>query len=245
MIVVDGIILPQLERYVNRKLDQSQKLGADLVILEINSPGGELDATLNLADRLRKLSWAHTVAYVPEEALSGAAILALACDEIVMGPRARLGDAGPIFQGPDALFRHAPEKIRSDLALRVRDLATAKGRPPALAEAMVDANLPVYRVVHKESGQTTFMSAARNRCVREARPLGERPAGAGIAPGSFLEVNGLARWSCSWRQRRSTIRDSSRERYAGQRAAAEVGTRCRGCGRGCAQHVLGDGRCCL
>ena len=115
LITVEGAILPRLESYVNRKLDESQQLGADLVILEIDSPGGDVDMTLNLVARLTELSWAHTVAYVPHEALSGAAILALACDEIVMGPRARLGDAGPIFQGPDALFRHAPEKIRSDL----------------------------------------------------------------------------------------------------------------------------------
>ena len=127
LIKFEGIILPQLERFTNRKLDQAQQLGADLVILEIDSPGGALEATFNLVARLRDINWAHTVAYIPNEALSGAAIVALACDEILMDPQARLGDAGPIFQGPDALFRHAPEKIRSDLALRVRDLASAKG----------------------------------------------------------------------------------------------------------------------
>ena len=71
---------------------------------------------------------------------------------------AHLGDAGPIFQGEDALFRHAPEKIRSELALRVRDLAEATGRPAALAEAMVDMDLVVYRVRNKADGQETFMS---------------------------------------------------------------------------------------
>ena len=149
-----------------------------------------MEATFNLVARLRDINWAHTVAYVPDEALSGAAIVALACDEILMDPQARLGDAGPIFQGPDALFRHAPEKIRSDLALRMRDLASATGRPPALAEAMVDLNLQVYEVTNKETGQTTFMSQheidssenagvwEKGRLVLESRE------------GSFLEVNG-------------------------------------------------------
>jgi membrane-bound serine protease (ClpP class) len=113
---------------------------------------------LNIADRLRNLSWARTVAFVPREALSGAAIAALGCDEIIMSPEARLGDAGPIFQGEDALFRHAPEKIRSDLARRVRDLAEAKGRPPALAEAMVDMDLVVFHVRNTTTGDETFMS---------------------------------------------------------------------------------------
>ncbi len=190
LIPVEGAILPRLERFVNRKLDESQQRGADLVILEIDSPGGAVDVTLNLAARLTELSWAHTVAYIPDEALSGAAILALACDEIVMGPRARLGDAGPIFQGPDALFRHAPEKIRSDLARRVRDLATAKGRPPALAEAMVDMNLPVFRVVHKETGQVTFLSQPEMDASEKPELWEKGPLVLESKPGSFLEVNG-------------------------------------------------------
>ena len=158
LIRFEGMISPLLESYVNRKLTIAEKAGADLLILEIDSPGGFLDTSLNLADRFRDLDWAHTVAYVPREALSGAAIIALGCDEIVMAKKAHLGDAGPIFQGEDALFRHAPEKIRSELVLRVRDLAEAKGRPPALAEAMVDMDLVVYPVRNKANGEETFMS---------------------------------------------------------------------------------------
>lgn len=158
LIRFEGPITPLLEHFIYRKLDVAKEKGADLVIIEIDSPGGYVDSSLNLADRFLKLDWAHTVAYVPREALSGAAIAALGCDDIVMAPEAHLGDAGPIFQGEDALFRHAPEKIRSELALRVRDLAEATGRPPALAEAMVDMDLIVYRVRNKNSGVETFLS---------------------------------------------------------------------------------------
>ncbi|MEX0818049.1 MAG: NfeD family protein, partial [Pirellulaceae bacterium] len=158
LIRFEGPITPLLEQFIYRKLDVAKERGADLVIIEIDSPGGYLDASLNLADRLRDLDWARTVAYVPREALSGAAIAALGCNEIIMAPQAHLGDAGPIFQGEDALFRHAPEKIRSELALRVRDLAEATGRPPALAEAMVDMDLVVYRVRNKNTGVETFLS---------------------------------------------------------------------------------------
>lgn len=42
--------------------------------------------------------------------------------------------------------------------LRVRDLAEATGRPPALAEAMVDMDLVVYRVRNKNTGEETFLS---------------------------------------------------------------------------------------
>lgn len=190
VIRVEGIILPQLERYASRKIDQARGLGADLLILEIDSPGGALEVTLELADRLRELEWAHSVAYVPKEALSGAAILALACDDIMVGPRARFGDAGPVFQGPDALFRHAPEKIRSDLALRVRELAAARGRPPALAEAMVDLNLEVFQVVHRETGAVSYMSQSELDSSPDADRWEKGPLVLESRAGAFLEVTG-------------------------------------------------------
>ena len=84
LIPVRGVVSPRMEAFLNRKLDQANELGCDLVILEIDSPGGYLDSSLNMASRMRTLEWARTVAYVPDEAPSGAAIIALGCDEIFL-----------------------------------------------------------------------------------------------------------------------------------------------------------------
>jgi membrane-bound serine protease (ClpP class) len=190
LIPLRGIVSPRMEASLDRKLEMAKDAGCEMVILEIDSPGGYLESSLNMATRMSQLDWARTVAFVPHEALSGAAILALGCDEILMAANARMGDAGPIFQGPDALFRHAPEKIRSDLARRVRDLAIAKGRPPALAEAMVDMNLVVFRVTNAETGEIDFMSdpeleSSENPDLWEkGQPVLES------REGLFLEVNG-------------------------------------------------------
>jgi len=158
LIRFEGPITPMLEQFLYRKLALAEQQGADLVILEIDSPGGFVVTTQNIADRLRDIPWARTVAFIPQEALSGAAIIALACDDILLAPAARLGDAGEIMMGEDNAFRYVPEKERSPLIRHVRDLAKATGRPPALAEAMVDMNLVVYHVRHQETGQETFLS---------------------------------------------------------------------------------------
>ena len=71
---------------------------------------------------------------------------------------ARLGDAGPIFMDDNFMFQHVPEKIRSDIAVQVRELAHSKNRPPALAEAMVDMDLIVYQVENTETGKIAYMS---------------------------------------------------------------------------------------
>jgi membrane-bound serine protease (ClpP class) len=135
-------------------------MGADLLIVDIDSPGGLVEESFRIANRLQSTDWARTVAYVPRQALSGAAIVSLGCDEIVMHADARLGDAGPITLGEDMLFRHVPEKIVSDLAVQIRQLAEGGGRPPALAEAMIDKSLEVYRVRHAKTGDVAFMSEA-------------------------------------------------------------------------------------
>ena len=191
IIEFTGPIDSMNEQYLYRKLDQAQDAGADLIIVEIDSPGGELEASLNLARRLRGIQWAHTVAFVPEEALSGAAIMSLGCDDIVMGDAAVIGDAGPIFLDEAFMFQHAPEKIRSDLARKVRDLAEAKGRSPALAEAMVDDALIVYQVKDTDKGETVYMTDAEI----EASPTPKRwEKGNPVLESrddKFLEVNGL------------------------------------------------------
>lgn len=190
LIHFEGAISPLLEQYLYRKLDQAREQGADVVVIEIDSPGGMLAPSLRCAEMLRETKWARTIAFVPREALSGGAIVALGCDDLIMGPEAKFGDAGPIYMNEGGLFQHAPEKIRSHLAAHVRDLATAKGRPPALAEAMVDKDLEVFQCRHKVDGKEWFLSD------REIQSSVKPDDWEKIAPvleslgGNFLEVNG-------------------------------------------------------
>jgi membrane-bound serine protease (ClpP class) len=146
LIRVEGTIDSWLEHYVLRKLARAKDVGCDLLILEINSPGGGLHETLNLCDKITELSGVHTVAYIPNQALSGAAILSLACDDIVMGEFGKIGDCGPIYLAEDFMFRHADEKVRSHLVAEVRGLCDQNRHPPALAEAMVDRDVSVLRM---------------------------------------------------------------------------------------------------
>ncbi len=213
LIRFEGPITPRLEQYLYRKLEVARQQKADLLIIEIESPGGLLDASEAIAERLRDINWAHTVAYVPKMALSGAAIAALGCDEIIMAPQARFGDAGPIFQDEDFLFRHAPEKIRSDLARVVRDLAEAKGRPPALAEAMVDMQLEVYRVKNRTTGKETFMSDDEIQAADNPEDWEKIKLVLESRKDKFLEVNGTRAVELHLAEATAAGREDLRRRY--------------------------------
>ena len=181
---------PFSESYLERKLTYARELGADVVVLEIDSPGGLLDAGMSMAETLREVDWAKTVAFVPRQALSAGTFLCLACDEVVVAENGFIGDAGPIFLDKNFMFRHAEEKVRSDLAAKIRKLAEDGGRPPALAEAMVDRDLEVFKVTHADDGRITYMSDAELDSLDDPTEWQKGALLQESKLGAFLEVSG-------------------------------------------------------
>jgi len=160
LIKIEGPIEYSLEAYLTRQISRSVNDGANIIIFEIDSPGGYLLASTNLANTIAELDPKNilTVAYIPRQALSGAAIIALGCDRIYMGPDAQTGDAGPIREGADDKFEHVPEKLAGPLFRTLESLARKKNRPVALARAMSDMDLEVFQVTHPETGAVWYMS---------------------------------------------------------------------------------------
>jgi membrane-bound serine protease (ClpP class) len=160
LIKMDGVIDRLQESFLLRQIDRAVAEDAQVIVFEIDSPGGYLVASITLANAIANLEQKkiRTVAYVPLQAISGAAIVALGCDEIYMHPDAKIGDAGPIEMGPGMQFERAPEKILSPLKVALRELAEKKHRPVALCEAMSDRSMKVYQVTHRDNGQIWYMN---------------------------------------------------------------------------------------
>lgn len=169
------------------------------MVVEIDSPGGRLVESLEIAKHLATVDWAHTVAYVPESAYSGAAVASLGCDEIVMGPNAKWGDAGAIFRDEKSFFHFVPEKLLSAFKSELRSLAQAKGRPIALAQAIADKEMRVFHVVSlkPKAGQPvldTYISEREfNDNPGEWNRIGEI---ASSGKGQFLTLTGIEAEKC-------------------------------------------------
>ena len=145
MIELKGEINFKTSQYINSRVSAAKAAGTDFLVLYIDSPGGLKSESLNIAEKFRDIDWAYTVAFVPREAISGGALITLGFDELVVSKKARLGDIGIIaFDAEEFAFRFAPAKIQSVLVRQARDLAASKGRPPELAEAMIDKDVLVY-----------------------------------------------------------------------------------------------------
>ncbi len=150
--VKDTINSPLVSRVERMIEDQIHSHDVNFICLWIDSRGGSLSDSMNLANYLAELdrSKVRTVAYVPAEARGDAALIAMACDQLVMGRDAVLGGPGAGEYSPDDL-QLARETLRENLAPK-------KSRSWSLIAALVDPDLRVFRCTQKRDGVVEYFS---------------------------------------------------------------------------------------
>lgn len=100
-----------------RRLKIAEEQGADAVVVEIDTPGGEIGAVLDICHAIKQSSITNTVAWINTKAISGGAIIALACREIVVNDPVSFGDAIPIAASPMGGLQELPEEERAKLLI--------------------------------------------------------------------------------------------------------------------------------
>lgn len=93
VIPIDGPIDGIMARSFRRRLDEAVALKADAIVVELNTPGGELGAVLEISNAIKQSPIRNSIAWIHPMAYSGGAIIALACREIVVSDGSGFGDA--------------------------------------------------------------------------------------------------------------------------------------------------------
>lgn len=114
----------------------------DLLVLDINTLGGRVDAAIVIRDALLHAK-ARTVCWINPRAISAGALISLACDVIAVSPGATIGAATPVQMGGDGGAKPVEEKVVSYMRKEMRSTAEAKGRNGDIAEAMVDVDVEI------------------------------------------------------------------------------------------------------
>lgn len=160
IIRLDGVINQMNGSFIRRQIARYQSQGIETLIIEIDSPGGLATVSSEIAELIANLSEdrIRTIAWIPRQAISGAAMVALGCDEIYMAPGAKMGDVQPIEARPGEAFERVPDKVMTVIRATLQALAKQKGRPEAIAAAMADRGTRVYRMTEKSSGRVWYMT---------------------------------------------------------------------------------------
>lgn len=143
-VPVEGIIELGLAPFVERSLREAAGAGASVVIFDVDTPGGRVDAAERIADAASD-SPVPVYAFVNRRAISAGALISLGTHGIYMRPGSVIGAATPVGGTGET----APEKIVSAMRSSMRALAEARGLDPDIAEAMVDESVAIPGVTEE------------------------------------------------------------------------------------------------
>ena len=143
-VPVTGVIELGLAPFIERSLEEAAASGARAVILDIDTPGGRVDAAERISDAISDAA-VPVYAYVNRRAFSAGALIALSTERVYMRPGSVIGAVTPV----DGSGTKAPEKIVSAMRSEMRALAEARGLDPGVAEAMVDEDVAIEGVVEE------------------------------------------------------------------------------------------------
>jgi membrane-bound ClpP family serine protease len=127
--------------YIKYALEDFARKKVDFVLLDLDTPGGEVFSALRIMAELQKIDREDkipVVAFVDDWALSAGALLAFSCRFIGATSLASMGAAEPVIMSSDGNMKTAEEKMVSALRVEFGKAASLYGRDPIIAEAMVD-----------------------------------------------------------------------------------------------------------
>ncbi|MCU0448035.1 MAG: nodulation protein NfeD [Microscillaceae bacterium] len=167
---IHGEIDPRMERYVKLAFEEAQKNKVDYVVIDMNTYGGRIDNADAITGQI--LAFPKPIfVFINPNAGSAGAWISIACDKIYMTSNATIGAATVVNGTGEAL----PDKYQSYMRGKMRATATANGRNPQIAEAMVDSRVEIAGV--NEKGKvltfTTAEAIKNNYCEGEVKSVAE------------------------------------------------------------------------
>ncbi|WP_068466348.1 NfeD family protein [Candidatus Protochlamydia phocaeensis] len=130
--------------YVKQALDYYKTVKPIFIILELNTPGGEVFAAQKISDALKEMDTQYNipiVAFINNWAISAGAMLAYSCRFIATVKDGSMGAAEPVYAGEGGKMETASEKVNSALRADFANRAAFFDRDPLIAEAMVDKDM--------------------------------------------------------------------------------------------------------
>ena len=136
-----GPLTSAMAEYLDRGLSQAERISAEAVILELDTPGGAIDLMNRMVQSIRA-SRVPVVVYVsPRGAIAGSAgtVLTLAGHAAAMAPETAIGAASPVGPQGEDLGQTIEAKQKEILKASVRSLAVDRSPEAiAMAEAAID-----------------------------------------------------------------------------------------------------------
>ncbi|MCU1284548.1 MAG: Nodulation efficiency protein NfeD [Acidobacteriales bacterium] len=138
-IVVNDTINPITAEYISRAIDQAKTEKADAVLIELRTPGGLLDSTRTIIEKILT-SEVPVIVYVTPSggyAASAGFFILESADIAAMAPGTNTGAAHPVLSGGIKVDDVMKQKMENDAAALMRSYSGKRGRNVEIAESAV------------------------------------------------------------------------------------------------------------
>ena len=116
-----GVVDSVMAGYIAEGVAKAQREGAAAVVIELDTPGGSLEATNDIVSTLLEAPLPTIVWVAPAggRAASAGTFITLAADVAAMAPGTSIGAASPVGSGGEDLTGTIGEKVRNDAVAKI------------------------------------------------------------------------------------------------------------------------------
>jgi membrane-bound serine protease (ClpP class) len=134
---IEGPLTPALAEYLERGLSAAEQENAQLVVLQLNTPGGAVDLLTRMVEAIRSSSVPVVVYVAPRGAIAGSAgtVITLAGHLTAMAPETAIGAASPVGSSGEDIGETMEAKVKEILKAQIRTLTEDRLPPEAVALA--------------------------------------------------------------------------------------------------------------
>ncbi|OGO55684.1 MAG: hypothetical protein A2V85_11585 [Chloroflexi bacterium RBG_16_72_14] len=140
VLPTSGVVDNVMAGYLGDGIAQAADEGAAAVVIELNTPGGSLDATQRITSALLEAP-IPTIVYVAPaggRAASAGTFITLAANLAFMAPGTNIGAASPVGGGGEDIEGTLGKKVLNDAIKNITAIAEARGRPVDWAVSTVE-----------------------------------------------------------------------------------------------------------
>ena len=170
VLTLDGAITPATQGYLTRGVQTAEQSGVQVIILQLNTPGGGLGPMQIMAEAMRASTVPVVVYVTPRGAWAGSAgtIITLAGHAAAMAPETAIGAASPVGSQGQNLSTTEQAKTTEIMKATVRTLAERRGvEAIALAEATIDSAKAVSATEALQAHLVDFIASDVNDLLKQ------------------------------------------------------------------------------
>ena len=137
----NGTIEPAMQEYFERGIHTAEEQNAEALIIQLNTPGGDLQSMDNIIQDIRASTVPVVVYVAPNSAMAGSAgaLITISADVAAMAPEAAIGASSPIDSSGQNLNSTLATKQKEIMKATIRPLVERRGADATqLAQDMID-----------------------------------------------------------------------------------------------------------